>query len=134
MEVYGIHLGLKVGIWAPLWAPSIYHVPTWTLWEMFAVVFLTNLLPHVGQIVLAAPLWCRCSRRVSPKTDGRSRQAWTDLAVSRQTVCEEALQSNRSVCHQAGMTLTGLLNRPPILTPRSIDRFVSGRTFWEGGG
>ena len=26
-------MGLKVGIWEPLWAPSIYHIPTWTLWE-----------------------------------------------------------------------------------------------------
>ena len=29
---YGIYLGLKVGIWEPLWARSIYHIPTWTLW------------------------------------------------------------------------------------------------------
>ena len=25
-------MGLKVGIWEPLWALSIYHIPTWTLW------------------------------------------------------------------------------------------------------
>ena len=24
---------LKVGIWEPLWALSIYHIPTWTLWD-----------------------------------------------------------------------------------------------------
>ena len=33
MSVYGIYLGLKVGIWEPLWALSIYHIPTWTLWD-----------------------------------------------------------------------------------------------------
>ena len=27
----GRYLGLKVGIWEPLWALSIYHIPTWTL-------------------------------------------------------------------------------------------------------
>ena len=32
MRVYGIYLGLEVGIWEPLWALSIYHTPTWTLW------------------------------------------------------------------------------------------------------
>ena len=32
MCVYGRYLGLKVGIWEPLWALSIYHIPTWTLW------------------------------------------------------------------------------------------------------
>ena len=28
-----VYLGLKVGIWEPLWALSIYHIPTWTLWD-----------------------------------------------------------------------------------------------------
>ena len=29
---YIVYLGLKVGIWEPLWALSVYHIPTWTLW------------------------------------------------------------------------------------------------------
>ena len=32
MELYGIYLGHKVGIWETLWAFSIYHIATWTLW------------------------------------------------------------------------------------------------------
>ena len=31
--VYTIYLGLEVGIWEPLWAQGIYHIPTWILWE-----------------------------------------------------------------------------------------------------
>ena len=27
-------MGLKVGIWEPLWALSMYHIPTWTLWDI----------------------------------------------------------------------------------------------------
>ena len=28
----GYTWAVKVGIWEPLWALSIYHIPTWTLW------------------------------------------------------------------------------------------------------
>ena len=32
--IYILYLGLEVGIWEPLWALSIYHIPTWTLWVL----------------------------------------------------------------------------------------------------
>ena len=31
-SLYGIYLGLQIGIWESPWALSIYHIPTWTLW------------------------------------------------------------------------------------------------------
>ena len=31
---YGRYLGPKVGIWEPLWALSIYHIPAWTLQQV----------------------------------------------------------------------------------------------------
>ena len=31
MQLKSIYLGPKVFLWEPLWAPSIYYIPTWTL-------------------------------------------------------------------------------------------------------
>ena len=55
----GYTWALKVGIWEPLWALSIYHIPTWTLWGR--VRNSENLQPYrlwgdpSGNLGLGAP-------------------------------------------------------------------------------